>query len=145
MGRQPIWREGILFKVPQIGAESDIASYLITEEVKWGESQRVPLAAQSHDSDMHIISPTHGMKKGRMGNIGPRQGCRGTACLHRNHNKHSKKPVFCWWWFPVSEMICCALWVSFFSCPQVIYPCGRWPFRRSRSRLCILHLLFYQF
>lgn len=64
-----------------------------------------------------IISPTHGVKKGRVGNIGPRRGCGGTAYLHSNLSKHS---IFSTdGGFPILEIICCALWVSFSSCPQV--------------------------
>ena len=64
-----------------------------------------------------IISPTHGVKKGRVGNIGPRRGCGGTAYLHSNLSKHSIFSAD--GGFPILEIICCALWVSFFSCPQV--------------------------
>ena len=57
------------------------------------------------------------MKKWRVGNIGPRRGCGGTAYLHSNLSKHSIFSAD--GGFPILEIICCALWVSFFSCPQV--------------------------
>ena len=73
-----------------------------------------PPAAQSHDSD-YLPNPRG--EEGEGGDIGPRRGCGGTAYLHSNLSKHSIFSAD--GGFPVSEIICCALWVSFSSCPQV--------------------------
>ena len=56
--------EVIPFKVKQIGAESDIPSFKLQRKSNGGGYQRVP---QQLRVMTLIISPTHGVKKGRVG------------------------------------------------------------------------------
>ena len=79
-----------------------------------GGKSACPPAAQSHDSD-YLPNPRG--EEGEGGDIGQRRCCGGTAYLHSNLSKHS---IFSTdGGFPILEIICCALWVSFSSCPQV--------------------------
>lgn len=88
--------EVVPFKAMQTRAESDIPSYSNTEEAIWEEKLACPphqLGIISHDPNIHIISPTHGMKKWRLENTSLKWGCRGTIYLHSNHSKHSQMVV----------------------------------------------------
>lgn len=138
MGRYP--GEGIPLNVMKIGAKSDIPSYLITEEVKWEV-----LGFPPNNWPWYTPYPQPmGWRSGGWGTYVPNKVAEVQYTSVVTIPGIARNVFSAEGDFPLSETICCALWVSFFSCPQV----GGWQRRGRRCGLWrreskLLHFPYY--